>query len=200
MFRFLDTALFKQHIEEDETIKLIVHKHWVLGLKSLFWPTAAFIACWVVLYAVPFLTMFYIVAGLSVLTLVWWMRNFFDYYLDAWVITDHGIVDVEWFGTFHRESTRILYSDIQGVSYEINGVLGTCLRYGTLSVEKISTGSTISMDHVARPRKIESLILTCMEEYLHSKNMQNSKHVQELLAEMLAQELQLREVKGRVSK
>ncbi|PIR48769.1 hypothetical protein COU80_03675 [Candidatus Peregrinibacteria bacterium CG10_big_fil_rev_8_21_14_0_10_55_24] len=187
----LNALLFARHLDDDEEVIEIIHKHWVLGLKVLFWPTVIFLALWAGLYIAPLRPVFYVVALASVITLVWWLRNFYDYYLDAWIITDQGIIDVAWHGWFHRESSRVLYSDIQGVSYEIQGVLSTLLRYGVVSVEKISTGSTISLDHVARPRRVESLILQSMEEYLHSKNLKDSKHVQELLSELVAREVQL---------
>jgi len=122
---------------------------------------------------------------------VWILRNFYDYYLDAWIITDQGIIDVAWHGWFHRESTRVLYSDIQGVSYEIQGVTSTLMRYGQVSVEKISTGSVISLDYVPRPRRIEALILKNMEKYLHSKKLGDAKHVQDILAAIVAREVQL---------
>jgi hypothetical protein len=121
---------------------------------------------------------------------VWWLRSFLDYYLDAWVITDQGIIDLEWLGWFHRQSARILYSDIQGVSYEIHGVLGTLLRFGTVAIEKISTGSAVSLSQVPRPKTVEATILRNMETYLHSKNMKNAKHIEELLSTFVAQHMQ----------
>jgi hypothetical protein len=136
---------------------------------------------------------FFIVAIWSVIAIVWLLRNFFDYYLDAWIITDAGIIDVEWHGWFHRESTRVLYSDVQGVSYEIQGVAATLLRFGEISVEKISTGNAISLDYVSRPRSVEGIIMRSMEEYLHGKNLKDAKHVQELLSEIVARESQLEE-------
>jgi len=192
----LNQRLFTRHLEDDETLHLVLHKHWILGIKFLFWPTVSFLACWVLLYQAPYKTVFYVISLWSVVSLVWWFRNFFDYYLDAWIITDIGIIDVEWHGWFHRQSSRVLYSDIQGVSYEIQGVSNTLLRYGTIGVEKISTGSVISMDNVPNPRRVEGMILKNMEAYLHTKNLKDSTHVQEILAGIVARELQLQELEG----
>jgi hypothetical protein len=189
----LDDTLFRRHLEDDEAVVAVIHRHWLLGTKSLFWPTLALAAGGVLLAAAPYRPIAIAVGIWSVLVLIWWVRNFFDYFLDAWILTDQGIIDVAWHGWFHRESSRILYSDIQGVSYEIQGVLATLLRFGTVSVEKISTGSTISLDHVPRPRAVEARILRQMEEYLHSKNLKDAKHVQELLSAVLAREAQLQE-------
>ena len=186
--------LFQKHLEDDEEITAIIHKHWVLGVQDLFLPTLSFVLSWIVLYYVPFRAVFYLVALWSVYSVVWWLRNFFDYYLDAWLITDQGVIDLEWHGWFHRQLTRILYSDIQGVSYEIEGVLGTLFAYGEVSIEKISADAIISMDAVKRPKRVVTIILKNMENYLHSKNLKDADHVQEILAELIAQQIQLQDV------
>ncbi|MCA9370740.1 MAG: PH domain-containing protein [Candidatus Peregrinibacteria bacterium] len=146
--------LFNRHIDDDEEILLVVHQHWLVGMKELFWPLIGFLAAWGFVLFAPFPVIYYMAAIISAGIMVWGLRNFYDYYLDAWIITDQGIIDVEWHGWFHRQSTRVLYSDIQGVSYEIEGVLGTLMRYGTISVEKISTGSLFSLSYVKHPRAV----------------------------------------------
>lgn len=188
----LDSFLFKRHLEDDEDVSMIVHKHWLIGIKFLFWPSASFLFSWFVLFAVYEVRALVLITALwSIGSLVWWMRSFFDYYLDAWIITNQGIIDLEWHGWFRRQSARILFSDIQGVSYEIQGVLGTMLRYGIVSVEKISTGSMISLSHVSQPRRVESLILKNMEAYLHGKNLKDARHVKELISQFVADQVQM---------
>ena len=192
----LDDYLFSRHLDEDEEVSRIVHKHWILGIKVLFWPILAFALGVAALFAVQHVLLYYAASAWCLATLVWTLRSFFDYYLDAWVITNHGIIDVAWHGWFHRESTRVLFSDVQGVSYEIQGVVGTILRIGTISIEKISTGSLISLDDVGNPRSVESVILKNMETYLHGKNLADAKHVQELLSAIVAREVKLKDIEG----
>lgn len=182
----LNRWLFRRHLDDDEKNLAVIHKHWLLGLKAMFWPTAFLAACVGLLALQPERPLFLIGSLVTVIVLVWWLRSFFDYFLDAWIVTNTGIIDVAWHGWFHRESARVLYSDIQGVSYEIQGIWGTLLRFGTVSVEKISTGTAISLEYVPRPKRVESLILRSMETYVHQKNLTNSKHVQDILAEMVA--------------
>lgn len=186
---------FNRHLDDDEVIHRVVHKHWFIGTFALFWPTVSAVAAATffvlsVRQGVQLALAFWVI-----ISLVWWLRNFFDYYLDAWIITDHGIIDIAWHGWFHRESARVLYSDLQGVSYEIHGVLGTLFNFGEISVEKISTGSSISMDHVKSPRMIETLILKNMETYVHKKNMKDAKQVQEMLSTLVAEQIVLRDLK-----
>ena len=190
----LHSFFFAKHLEDDETLIGVVHKHWLLGLKSLFWPTLLLAGSVVILSMHPSKGLLIAIAFWSVILLVWWLRNFFDYYLDAWLVTDQGIVDIAWHGWFHRQSTRIDYSAMEGVSYEVKGILGTFLKYGTVSIEKVGTGSVVSMDQVKNPRDIESAILLCQETCLRSKNMKDSSAVKDLLAEIVAERMSLREM------
>lgn len=190
--RMLNRLLFKRHLEDDETLMRVVHKHWLIGLKALFWPTLFLALCGGIVWLNPASRGLVIFMSFwAVVVAVWWLRNFFDYFLDAWLITDQGFIDVAWHGWFHRQSTRTLYSDLQGVSYEIKGVLGTLLRFGTVSTEKISTGASISLEYVKHPKSVETLILKNMEAYLHSKNMKDASQIQELLSSLVAQQIQL---------
>ena len=192
----LDTYLFKKHLDDDEVVSQYVHKYWGVASNALFWPSASLIAGIAFLIIAPVRTVLYIVIIWSLIMTQWWLRNFLDYFLDVWIITNQGVIALAWEGWFHRTSMRTLYSDIQGVSYEINGIMGTLNGYGTLSLEKISTGGKISLSHVRTPRKIQALILQNMESYLHKKNLKNAKHVQDLLAEFVAEKIQLSDMEG----
>lgn len=197
-FEVLHSFFFSRHLDDEEEITIVVHKHWLLGLKSLFWPTVLFAGVWSILVFSPSKTLAYGVSLAAVFVLIWWIRNFMDYYLDAWVITNKGIIDLEWHGWFHRSSARVLYSDLQGVSYEINGIVGTLFGYGHMDIEKISTGTTMGMDYVKNPRKVESIILENMEKYLHTKNLKDARTVQEILAEFVAGSLQKKSAQEQV--
>ncbi len=171
-------------------MKRIVHKHWLVMLERLFWPSAAFIAIFAVAVYLPDKYVLYGALAATLANAFWWARNFMDYFLDAWVITNKGVIDLAWHGWFHRQASRTLYSDIQSVSYEIKGVPATLLRFGTITVEKISTGSTVSLDHVHKPKTVETTILEGLEAYMHKKNLKDATVVQGILAEFVAGTLQ----------
>lgn len=192
----LSRLLFSKHLEADETLLRAVHKHWLLGFRALFLPTFFLAVTALVVSFNPARGVMVVMAVWTLVVAIWWLRNFFDYYLDAWLVTDQGIIDIAWHGWFHRQSTRVLYSDLQGISYEIKGVMGTLLRYGTISIEKVSTGTSLTLEYVHNPKKVEILVLQCQEAYLHKKNMKDAKQVQNLLATLVAEQIQLRDMKG----
>ncbi len=168
-----------------------------MGLKTLLIPLAAFCATVALLPFVGATWALAVFLCLAAASAVWCLRTFFDYYLDAWVVTTNGIIDIEWHGWFHRQSARVLYSDVQGASYEVKGVWQTVLNVGTISIEKISTGSAISMTHVKNPRRVEGAILQNMEEYLHKKNLKDAKTVQDILTTVVAREMQTKALQQR---
>lgn len=192
----LDTFLFGKHLEDDEAVSQIVHRYWGVATQTLFWPTILFLLGVASMIIAPVGLVLTIMGGWCVFAAVWWVRRFLDYYLDVWIVTDHGVIALEWKGWFHRQSARILYSDIQGVSYEVKGLLETLNRVGTVTIEKISTGGTFALPSVRYPKRVETLILNNMEEYLHRKNLKNAKHVQDLLAEFVAEKVQIRTLPG----
>ncbi len=194
----LESFFFSRHLDDEEEISMVVHKHWLMGLRTLFWPSLIFLAIWSIVALSPSRPIFYGVALADTFVLIWWIRNFMDYYLDAWIITNRGIIDLEWHGWFHRTSTRVLFSDLQGVSYEINGIIGTMFGYGHMDIEKISTGTTIGMDYVRNPKAVECVILENMEAYMHTKNLKDATAVQEILAEFVAGTLQKQHAQSQV--
>jgi len=106
-------------------------------------------------------------ALLFLLYLVWllilWIGFFAhwtDYYLDVWFVTNERIIDVEQKGFFHREISSIQFGNIQDVSIEIKGLLGTLLDFGSLRVQTAgeSSGSFI-LNHAHSPEHYKQLIL-----------------------------------------
>lgn len=186
--------LFQGHLEEDEPLYLIVHKHWIHSVRELSLPVLALIATLVFLYVAPIKPVAFAVLIINLGIVVWLFRNFLDYYLDALLITDRAVIDVEWHGWFHRESTRIEYSSIEGVSYEIQGIIGTLLNFGTITIERIGSGSVVEIENVKRPRDIESAILACQSECIHAKNLKDSAQVKDIIAEIVAERMQMKDL------
>ncbi len=194
----LQQFFFGKHLDDDEQIIIVVQKNWFCGVRVLYIPTLVFFALWSILYFVRKLSILYGLSLASVGILIWWIRNFLDYYLDAWIVTNMGVIVIQWHGWFHRSSSRILYSDIQGIGYDIHGILGTVFQTGTVSIEKISTGSAISMESVYKPKRIEIAVLEAMEAYMLQKNLRDATTVQNILTELVTSTLQKQHADGLV--
>lgn len=191
----LQDYFFRRHLDEDEEILLVVQKHWMLGIRSLYAPSLLFIGIWCILLLGHSRMMVYGVSLAALAAAVWWIRCFLDYYLDAWIVTNKGVIDLEWHGWFHRSSTRVLYSDVEGVGYEVKGVMGTLLNFGEMQLEKISTGSAVTMPFVHKPKRVEAVLLEAMEAYILKKNLRDASTVRDILSEFVASSMQAKTVK-----
>lgn len=188
------THLFQRHLEDDEILHDVIHKHWLFFVRALLFPGVAFLGSLFILAAAPALSTLLLVLVADCVIAVWIIRNFLDQFLDAWLITDCSVIDIAWHGWFHRSSTRIDYSSIEGVSTEIQGIPGTLLGFGMVTIEKVGSGAKVSLEHVPHPRAVESAILFHQEECLRSKNLKDSRAVQDLLSEIVAERMNLQTV------
>lgn len=174
-------TLFKEHLEEGEQILEIVHKHWFViirgvmrisvlyflvpfGLFILFSPFDFFFWLMIVWMTVGILRMLYFV---------------FNWYLDAWILTNVGIIDVRWEGFFKRSAERIEYKSIEQVGYAFSGFWETVLGYGTVQIQQ--PGGLQEIKNIASPKRVASLITQYEEKFVSSQKFQEEEVLKDIL-------------------
>ncbi len=137
--------------DPDETVLMVLRRHWFallprLGvfLAFLLAPPAALL---LLTAAAPTLAeriltpiAFFFLALYLAAMLTWAFLLWMSYYLDAWVITDRRIIDIEQHGLWHREIQEITLDRIQNVRMEIPGFAATFLGFGDIRVETAGEG------------------------------------------------------------
>ncbi len=75
-------------------------------------------------------------------SMIWWLMLLFmffiewlDYWLDAWIITDQRIIDIEQKGLFRREVSEFVLARVQDVTIETIGFIGTLLKFGNIRIQ-----------------------------------------------------------------
>lgn len=131
---------------ENEKTLLIIRKHWFVVARTVLVFVILLIIPPVILTFLPLLTQGFdsgIIGPLTNLFLssycmvlllflfLFWM----DYYLDMWIITTERIVDVEQNGLFRREISEIPLQHVQDVTIEVNGIIETFLKFGTIRIQ-----------------------------------------------------------------
>lgn len=123
-------------LKENEKILMTLHKHWLVIVGRL-----VFI---LMLGAIPLVGFFYVrntallVFALALYWLVLLLLFFIewlDYWLDAWIITDLRIIDIEQKGLFHREASEFVISRVQDVTITVPGMLATFFKFGNLTIQ-----------------------------------------------------------------
>lgn len=167
--------------EADEKIVLVLHKHWLVFVRS--------VAIFVLLGGVPFAvaaiwlrmtdwlllpgslghTLIIMAGGLYFL-FIWILiyDAWLSYYLDVFIVTNKRIVDIEQSGLFGRTVAEQRLYRVQDVSSTTQGVLATMFRYGNVYIQTAGKNDRFIFEHVPNPDKVTRTILTLTDQAAHS--------------------------------
>lgn len=189
-----DKLIFVRYLDEGETLHDTVHKHWIDVLKPMF--KVSFFG------VIPPLFLLLALVGVDLnnpiffLAVAWLFFGFFqtiliffDWYYDAWLLTDQGVISVRWEGIWKRNVSRTDYGAIDGVAYELNGFMGVMLKFGNIVLQKTSSGEVL-LPNAANPRRAEAAILEYQEQFTTNKNSTDSEAIKSLLAEVIKKHVQ----------
>ncbi len=172
-------------MEEDEKIIYVAHRHWFIYFKASF-------KAYILGIAAPLL-FYYLFPGLYFVSLAWGAIGFLavlyhliDWYFDAWILTNTGIIDIEKNGIFDKSSTRIEYHMIEGISYNINGFWPIILNFGQIIIDKIGMNTQVILEDAANPKKLERRILKAQEKYVSERSVRDHSALKDMLSEMIA--------------
>ncbi|MBU1992721.1 MAG: hypothetical protein ABH856_02540 [Patescibacteria group bacterium] len=176
--------LFRKHLNDGETILSVAHKHlWVVLptiFKDLFFGVGIPMFLFMLFPQIAFYMLIWVWGGLLVLS-----YHLYDWYFDAWLMTNQGVLDVEWKSFFNRTSARIEYHMVEGVSYEVTGFWQTVLNFGVVTLEKVGSGVLVQLVNVNNPKRVERELLGCQKKYLTQKAFREHGALKDLLTDMV---------------
>lgn len=175
--------LFRNHLNEGEKIYFVAHTHPFLMYPTFF--KILFIGILVPLgfniIMPPFQIMWFTWIGIGVIA---FSHEIMNWYLDAWLVTNQGILDIQWNNFFNKSSTRIEYHTIEGITYEIKGFWGTVMNFGNITIEKMGAGTVMTLENVASPKRVEQEVLHYQKQFIHFKNLKDQTALRDMLVTM----------------
>lgn len=156
-FNRLEKMFLQKHLEEDEFVFYVIHKHWIeivnpMIKRSIIWIVLPLIFVWLYpalyLYAFSWFVFVFFMA----------MYNFFDWYLDVMLLTDLSIIDCEWNWFFKNNSSRMPYESVDAVYYEHDWISSSGFNYWNLEIEREWWNRTV-FKNCSNPKKAELKIL-----------------------------------------
>jgi hypothetical protein len=156
--------------EQGDTITW--RKHWVALLKPIAIPSVlllAFTIGFIILLSVTsgnLRTFALIIYGVALVILFpWWLWRFDDWQNDIYQVTPTRIIDVERLPFYLREDRReASLGMIQNVQFEIPGLLGKVLNFGSVTIETAGAGA-FTFDLVKDPSGVQAEIFRRMEAF-----------------------------------
>ncbi len=180
----LSNFLFAGYLEDREDILLVCHKHiWVyrVPLTKEFLLGIALPVIFYLLYP-PLLVLWGVWLIIGFLRFVYTLA---DWYYDSWLVTNMGIVDVEWNGFFNRSSNRIEYHTVDGISYKIQGFWQTVFNYGQVQIQQIGGTRIVNMNDAMSPKSIERSIIAIQNKFIGDKTHKEHEALKDILTSLV---------------
>ncbi len=166
--------------QQDEKIIFEVRKHWFyLAEELLIW--IIFVAA---LFAIDkylpvyvpavvspnILPYFALFKNLYALFLILGLLMIWElYYLSLQIITSERIVDISQKSIFSHTVSELTMENIEDVTSENKGVLGTIFDFGNVYVQTAAHKDRFTFDTVPHPEELEKKILDLYEQFVHEK-------------------------------
>jgi len=156
-------------LHESEKILLVQRKHWyIIATQGSFFFLAVifpFIVAIIIFQssAGPILREYFeyalLVYGGWLLLL--WMMFFImwtNYYLDALVITNKRVIDIEQFSLFSRDIVDVPMEKIQDIKVKVSGFLPTMLNFGDVHIQTAGQSPEIIVRNLMEPDKVQKIV------------------------------------------
>lgn len=191
---FFRRLLFEHYLDKNEQLYHTIHRHWVTVHGQM-------IRIALFGYAVPLFIIFFITGTGSplalalyvwlLITLLYTLYAFLDWYLDAWLVTDVSLINTRWDGFFKRSSSRVDYESIESVDIERKGIKQSILNYGKICLIR-SSNIHVIMDHVHSPEMASSWISRARNQATASKSNQDAEAIKGLLADIIEERIKVK--------
>lgn len=153
------------NLDSDEKVLLIMHHHWITLVGPAFVVFFSLVIPWVVfpfllnLYSASISYLFnFIVTIWYMLTLIMAFGFWIDYYLDALIITNKRILDIDQVGLFRHTVSEFRMEKVQDITIEVPNFTATFFHYGNIKIQTAGE-ENFSINEVPSPHIARDLIL-----------------------------------------
>jgi hypothetical protein len=189
---------FKRYLDDGEKVMSVIHRHILVfkiaAAKATFFGLIMPLAVYLVFPRVAIISLVWAFAGMCVV-----FYHFIDWYFDVWILTTMGVIDLERNGFFDMASTRIDYHMMEGIAYQIKGVLHTMFNYGDITIDKLGSKTSVVLKDSTNPKKVERLIMKYQEDFVANKSVRDHYALKDMLSNMIAYHVQNKQINSKKS-
>ena len=151
-----DQLFFSNYVSEGTKIITIVHKHIIVILDKIIVNYFFWVIIPSFLYYYSDTLKSYIPFFLLEIFLFWmffkWLYNILDWYNDAWIVTEDGVVDLDW-KLFNSNSVAVKYAGIEGLEFIETGFLDALLWKWDIVIHKVWWGNKFLLENATHAMK-----------------------------------------------
>jgi hypothetical protein len=165
---------------DDEKVILFLRRHWFIFLLNLLIVIISILGLVLVFVFFTLLSSDFsqseyyglLLFAESLGTLFIWNLFFIlwiDFYLDAWIVTNERIINIDQKGFFNRDISELKLTKIQDVTSEIVGVIPTVLGYGNIYVQTAAEIERFAFFQIPNPNEVKNIIVQLQEKERHQE-------------------------------
>lgn len=163
------------HRKPDEKVIYFLRRHWIIYAFDLLLISLLLVVPFVVYYAVanwwpqlltgPVSRPLLILTGGAYLLLIWLflLSSFVDFYLDAWIVTDWRVLNIEQKGLFSRVVSELDLAKIQDVTSEVEGFFPYIFNFGDVHIQTAGEVERFVFEQIWRPHEVRKSLLNLVE-------------------------------------
>lgn len=156
----------------NEEVILTVRRHWFIFLEKLILEAGTFFILAGGLIAVErtFHTNSFdqlLIIFLAGLGLMFWSAisvSWTNYYLDAWVVTNQRLFDIEQHFLFTRDISEFRLDKVQDITVLVRGIIPTLLDFGNIHVQTAGRSREFILKQIPHPYAIRDRIARAVDD------------------------------------
>lgn len=167
-----------------EHVVLFLRRHWIDVLRVFVFTTfllviPLFIGGILVFVNAPILshavfgpTLLSFLGAYLLIVLIVTITEITDYWLDVWIVTNERIINSEQHGLFNRVVSEVHLNQIQDITSEQRGLIGTFLTFGNVYAQTAAERERFTFKNIDNPDTVKihigELITTCKTTHHHA--------------------------------
>ncbi|MDP2860976.1 MAG: PH domain-containing protein [bacterium] len=160
----------------NEEVVLLLRQHWAVNIPWFILTVLAVIFPLLYLFGRGqgyfFLPLPENTQNLSVMT--WYLltcgfviENFLNWYFNVYIVTDHRVIDVDFYGLLYKKVTEAPLGKIQEVSYKDPGLWRIFFDFGDVLVQTAAAQVEIDFHSVPKPQEVVRVISSLIDKANH---------------------------------
>ena len=167
-----------------EHVVLFLRRHWidvfkVFAFASFLIIIPLFVGGGLLFINAPILThvifgplLLSLLGAYLLIVLIVTMTELTDYWLDVWIVTNERIINSEQHGLFNRVVSEVHLNQIQDITSEQRGLLGTFLTFGNVYAQTAAERERFTFKNIDNPDTVKihigELITECKTTHHHA--------------------------------
>lgn len=169
-----DELFFAKYVPEGGELLFVCHRHIIRIIDHIILVLffGAFLPAFFYYndsFQIRSLVSFGYFEGYLVLVYLYLIYGVFDWYNDVWLITDHGIIDIDW-KFFTGSQIYVGYHSIHGIAIQRDSIFDSILGKGDIEIHLEDEQEEFRLEEAANPGGIVEYIQGVVDEIQRGKH------------------------------